>query len=126
LWPMGLCHVGLALLLRSSYANGVSLWSFYANSVTHANSVFLHDQLRSRYANGVALWSLYTNSSVYANSVFFKSAPGSRPRYANGVSLWALASFAHANSVSHAYSVACLNFDVSCSLLVFSCTKRVE
>ena len=77
---MGLCHVGLALLLRFSYANSVVLWSFYAYSVTHANSVFLHDKLRSRCANGVALGSLYANSSEYAISVLFKSAPDPTPQ----------------------------------------------
>lgn len=126
---MGACHVVLALLLRSSHANSVALWSIYANSVKYANSVALQTQLllpRSRYAYSVALWTLYANSSEYAISVLFKSAPDPRPRCANGVSLWPWAFLHHANSVGHANGVDSLNFDISCSLLVFSCTKRVE
>jgi hypothetical protein len=75
IWPMGCCHVGLALLLRSSHANGVAFWTCYANSVSHANGVVLHGLLRSRYAISVPFWSDYANSVAYANSVFFTSAP---------------------------------------------------
>jgi hypothetical protein len=41
-WPIGVCHVGPALMLRSSHAISVALWSIYANSVDYANSVVLH------------------------------------------------------------------------------------
>jgi hypothetical protein len=75
IWPMGCCHVGLALLLRSSHANGVAFWTCYANSVSHANGVVLHGLLRSRYAISVPFWSDYANSVAYANGVFFTSAP---------------------------------------------------
>jgi hypothetical protein len=85
IWPMGCCHVGLALLLRSSHANGVAFWTLYANSVSHANGVFLHGLLRSRYAISVSFGSDYANSVAYANSVFFTSAPDSRSRCAIGV-----------------------------------------